>query len=301
MITRGSKYFIAAAVVAYLAALFYGFITGASAHGGVIAVFTDGALVNSIIGPISFGWKGWVGEHVGYSVLMAFAGSMAVLGGFTSVFRDGSPEALAELQGVTVDQDGLHGPTVDLRVDTPKGLNYWPFVGGFSAAAIIIGLAVSSILFVVGCIGLIIVAVEWTIRTWSEQATADQAENAELRNRLMYPFEVPVASVLVVGAVVFLVSRILLAAPKVASVFIIIGVAIVIFGTAILLASRPHLKRSVLVGVLLVGGAALLVGGIAGGVAGTREPSHGAEHGAAVSVGVVPVDVNGLGVAAERY
>ena len=138
MITRGSKFFYGAAAFLYLTALVYGFVTGASAHGGVLAVFSDGALVDSIIGPISFGWKGWVGDQIGYSVLMAAAGSLAVVGGLTSVFRDGSPEALAELQGATVERSVIQGDTlVDLRVASPQGLNVWPLVGAVSAGLLV--------------------------------------------------------------------------------------------------------------------------------------------------------------------
>ena len=131
MITRGSKFFYGAAAVAFLTALVYGFVTGASANGGVLNVFSDGNVVNSIIGPISFGWKGWVGDQVGYSILMGFAGVMVVIGGMTSIFRDGSPEALAELQGATVEKGEITGARVDLRVETPQGLSFWPVLAAF--------------------------------------------------------------------------------------------------------------------------------------------------------------------------
>ena len=55
MITRGSKFFYAAAVVGFVTAIVYGFLTGAAAHSGVIGVFQDGDVVNSIVGPLTFG------------------------------------------------------------------------------------------------------------------------------------------------------------------------------------------------------------------------------------------------------
>lgn len=274
MITRASKYFIGAAVAAYLAALIYGFITGASAHGGIGAVFQEGDIVDSVVGPISFGWKGWVGEHIGYSVLMTFAGTMAVMAGFTSVFRDGSAEPLAELQGATIDRTEVEMPegrTLDLRVAVPKGLNIWPFIGAFAAGAIIIGLALSPTLFVIGCIILVVVAVEWAVRTWAFQAVADPAEAAALRNRFMAPVELPIGTALVLALIVFLMSRVLLAVPSIAAVLIIILTASIIFGVSVLMAYTPRLKRSVLVGALIIFGVALLAGGIAGGVAGARD------------------------------
>lgn len=270
MITRASKYFFAAAAVAYVTALLYGFVTGAAAHGGVIEVFRSGSIVDSIVGPLSFGWKGWVGDHVGYGALMCMAGVSAVLGGMASVFRDGSAEGLAELQGAAV-EDGEVVGDADLRIPAPQGLSYWPLLAAFSAGAVVVGAAVSSALFVIGCIGLLVAAVEWTIRTWSERATGDPALNAELRERIMHPIEVPVGAAIAIGIVVFSMSRILLAVSKVGAVFFIIILATLVFVVAILLAQRPELKRSVMVTVLLVGGLAIIGGGIAGGIAGPRE------------------------------
>ena len=274
MITRGSKYFFGAAALGYVAALFYGFLTGAAAHGGVLEVFSNGGLVNSIVGPLSFGWKGWVGDQIGYSLLMGFAGAMLAIGSLTSVFRDGSPEALAELQGATVDKGEITGARVDLRVPTPQGLSYWQIVGGFSVGAALVGLAVSSTLFVIGCIGLVVVAVEWTFTTWSERATGDPATNREIRDRVMHPLEIPIGATLGIALVIFCMSRILLAVSKVGAVFSIIILASVIFGVAIALANRPHLKRSMLVTAVIVFGVLIIGGGILGGVAGQRESEH---------------------------
>lgn len=278
MITRGSKFFFGAAAVGYLTALLYGFLTGAAAHGGVLDVFSNGGLVDSIVGPLSFGWKGWVGDQIGYSVLMAFAGTMAVLGGFTSVFRDGSPEALAELQGATVDKGEITGARVDLRVVTPQGLSMWPIFTAFSAGAAIVGLAVSTVLFGIGCIGLVIAGVEWTVKAWSERATGDAAQNKAIRDHLMHPLEIPIGATLAIALVIFCMSRILLAVSKVGAVFFIIILATIVFVVAILLAARPQLKRSVLVGALLVFGVLIIGGGIVGGVAGPREKEDHSEE-----------------------
>ena len=284
MITRGSKYFYAAAAVGVLTALVYGFLTGASANGGVLAVFDEGNLVNSIVGPLSFGWKGWVGDQIGYSILMAFAGTMAVLGGFTSAFRDGSPEALAELEGARVENGKVSGG-VDLRVPTPQGLTFWPIIAAFSVGAVIVGLAVSSTLFVIGCIGLLVAAVEWTVRAWSERATGDPVENKAIRDKFMYPLEIPIGATIGVALIVFAMSRILLAVSKLGAVFVIIVLASAIFAAAVVIANRPQLKRSLLVGALLVGGLVIIGGGIAGGIVGQREIEE--KHGGEESLGAV--------------
>ncbi len=305
MITRGSKYFFGAAVVGYLTALIYGFVTGAGAHGGVLDVFSNGDLVNSIVGPLSFGWKGWVGDQIGYSVLMAFAAVMAVLGGFTSAFRDGSPEALAELQGATVERGEITGARVDLRVVTPQGLSFWPLVAAFSAGAAIVGLAVSTVLFGIGVGGLVIAGLEWTVKAWSERATGDPVQNKAIRDHLMHPLEIPIGATLGAALVIFCLSRILLAVPKVGAVFFIIIIATLVFVVSIVLANRPHLKRSVLVGVVLLFGLLIIAGGIIGGIAGPRETEgHSGEEslGAATSPFDGPVVQSSIdGAAAVGY
>jgi hypothetical protein len=279
MITRGSRFFFAAATIGYLSALLYGFISGASDQGGVIAVFTDGAVVDSVVGPLTFGWKGWIGEHVGYTVLMAFAAAMAMLGGFTSAVRDADAESLAQLDGIEVTQ--LPPAAV------PAGLSWWPLLAALGTGVVIVGLVFSNVLLWGGVAILVAAAVEWTVKAWSERATEDAAENAEYRSRLLQPAEVPIAAVLVIGLVAVAISRVLLAVPKSAAVYIIIVLAAVIFGVANLLASRPELKGRVLGAVVFVSMLVIIAAGIAGGMAGTRDiEEHHGEGALAVSPAV---------------
>lgn len=276
MITRGSKYFFGGAIVAYVAALVYGFITGASVHGGVISVFQHGDVVNSIVGPISFGWKGWVGEHVGYSTLMAFAAISAVLGGFTVVFRDGDAESLVGLQGADTTPD-----KADLRVMTPQGLSPWPIVSAVAIGLIVVGVVYSTPTWVIGAVLLVLAGFQWTVRSWSEQLTTDPVRNAELRAKLMSPYNVPGAAIVLIALVMFLMSRILLALPSIGAVFVIIATAAAAFVVAILLSGRPDLRRTVLIAALVAGGLVLVIAGIAGGIAGNY---HGDEGGAPAAV-----------------
>ncbi len=280
MITRGSKFFYAAAVVGFVSAIVYGFLSGAAAHSGVLGVFSDGDVVNSIVGPLTFGWKGWVGDHVGYSVLMGFAAVMAALGGFTTAFRDGSPDVLVEMEGG--DPETAANPSVL----SPVGLSYWPLIGAFGVGIATVGLAVDTVLFWVGIVLLAIVVVSWTVRAWAESATGDQGVNRGLRHDLMDPLEVPVLAVLTLAVIVLCVSRLLLALPQSASVYVIIGAAIVVFALAFVLAGRPELKRSLVVAVLLVGGVVIIGAGIVGGIAGEQH-GGGEEHGAGASPTVV--------------
>lgn len=265
MITRGSKFFYGAAVVGWFTAIVYGFVTGAADHSGTLAVFSQGDVVNSVVGPLTFGWKGWVGEHVGYTILMGFAAVMAALGGFHTAFRDGDAEAVAQVQHTS------GAPAVVV----PRGLSYWPLVTAFGAGVTIVGLAVDSLFFVVGIVLMVVAGFSWTVRAWAERATSDTGATRELRRTLMDPLEIPVLAVIAGGVVILCVSRVLLAIPSGAATFVIIIAAALVFIGAFILASRPELKRSVVVTVLLVGGLLLIGAGIAGGVAGeqTKEES----------------------------
>lgn len=274
MITRGSKFFLGAAVVGFLTAVVYGMLTGASAHGGITNVFVEGAVVDSIVGPLTFGWKGWVGDQVGYSILMGFSGTMAVLAGFTLVFRDGDAEAVLGASGVDVPAGGSTAQIQQLRVVTPTALSYWPLLAAFGVGLVIVGLSFSSVLFVIGVILLIVAGVEWTVTAWSESATGDPEENRQVRNRFMHPIEIPVGATLAAALIVFCFSRVLLAVSKLTAVYLVILVAAGVFAVALAIASRPQIKRSLLVGALLAFGVAIIAGGIIGGIVGPNDREH---------------------------
>ena len=83
MFTWGSKYFIGIFVAAFLGAVAYGLITG----GGPVGV-------------ISMGYKGGVGEHTGYTILMSTSLLSLFLGVMSVITRDGDAEDMAERAGV---------------------------------------------------------------------------------------------------------------------------------------------------------------------------------------------------------
>ncbi|MCZ7628106.1 MAG: hypothetical protein M5U19_03005 [Microthrixaceae bacterium] len=200
---------------------------------------------------------------------MAFAAAMAMLGGFTSATRDADAEALAQLEGI----DAAQLPPAAV----PAGLSWWPLLAGLGTGVVIVGLVFSNWLMWAGVVVLVAAAIEWTAKAWSERATEDAASNAEYRSRLLQPAEVPIASALVIAVVAVAISRVLLAVPKSAAVYIIIALAAVIFGVANLLAGRPDLKGRVLGAVVIVSMLVIIAAGIAGGMAGTRdfEEHHG--------------------------
>jgi hypothetical protein len=251
MITTGTKWFAGLGFVTLVLAAAYGWSTGG-----------DG------LGPVSVGYKGGVGDHFGYGLLVVAALLSFVQALVLAAVRDADPQAQAQLVGAeTV-------PTV-----RPAGVSYWPPVAAFGVGLVLIGLVSEPVLVVFGLVAVGVVLVEWTVQTWADHATGDPATNRRIRNRLMNPVEYPVAGALAVGLVVISVSRALLAVSSLGAVWVagVIGTVILLLGW--LIAARPKASSNVIVGLLLVAAVAVIGLGVAGGVAGEREfHPAGQEH-----------------------
>ena len=261
MLTTGSKIFFGFSLVGLIAAIVYGVVTNGVDHGGVIHVLSGPGAVDALVGPLTLGYKGGVGDQVGYSVLLGFSLSSVGLGVASLAFRDADAEALAQLDGTTE-----AAPVI-----APTTLNAWPLVSALGAAAVVIGLASSPIIFVAG-VGVIVIAmIEWTISNWADSISADAAANRVFRNRLMLPVEVPVGGLLLVGTIVFCISRALLASSENGAILVAGVLALMIFLVALMLNSRPQFKRSIVVGAIAIGAVVILGIGIAGAIAGPRD------------------------------
>lgn len=251
MITTGSKFFYGLASLLALAAVVYGYSTG----GGNV-------------GPISFGYKGGVGDIVGYSILVGCAAAAFLLGVATSAFRDADPEALEQ---VSAGSTSVAQPA--------PNTSYWPIVGAFSLGFVVVGVVVNNVFFVAGLIGLGCVAAEWTVQAWSERATGDAAVNREIRNRIMLPLEVPLAGFLAIAVVVLGYSRVFLAVSKENAVWAALVVAALVFGIGTALSFQKKIRADLIAGLLVVGAVATIGLGIFGAVAGERDfEHHGDDH-----------------------
>lgn len=247
MITIGSKYFFAITVLAVIGAVVYGWGSG----GGLLGV-------------VDFGVRGSVGEPAGYTVLWFLAAASLLVAVSVVALRDADPEALAQVAAT----DTVPPAT------PPAGANYWPAVGGFAVALVLLGLVISPALFVIGLIAGGIVVVEWTVQAWSDRATGDPEVNRQVRNRLMYPFEIPVLGVLVIGVVVLGTSRVLLALSKTGSTVVAMVAAAVILGVASLIATRPKFSRSLVAAAVVIGAVTVITGGIVAAASGERDFEH---------------------------
>lgn len=243
MFTWGSKYLFGVAGVALLGAIVYGLVTG----GGIVGV-------------ISVGYKGGVGEHTGYGTLLGVAAAAIGLGVLNFVTRDAT---------VVADDSGSGA----LAIRTPRRASFWGPLAAFGLACVAIGVAVSQAFFILGVAVLAIVLLEWVILAWSDSATGDPTVNSAIRERVIGPLEVPIMASLGIAVFILGVSRVLLAVSEAGSVAVASVVAAVIFVACIALA-KTQVSRAVISGVVALGALAVLAGGIVGAVVGEREIGH---------------------------
>jgi hypothetical protein len=243
MITPGSKWYFGLGIGTFVLAAIYGWTTGGTPWG-----------------PLTAGAWGAVGDHFGYGVLLAAAAVSLFVGLIVIAVRDADPEAEAQVAG-----------TETVPVVRPATTSYWPIVAAFGVAIVVGGLISEPVVFVVGLVVLGIALVEWTVQTWADHATGDPATNRQIRNRLMFPIELPAVGLLVVAGIAIAFSRVLLAASSDDAVWVLTGVATVVLAAGVLVANRPRLSPNLVAGVLLVAGVGLIGASIAAGVSGERD------------------------------
>ena len=258
MLTSGSKYFFGLGGLLLLAAVIYGWSSG-----GVDWDLLNGHLGElsfALLGTLTLGYKGAIGDHVGYIVLVASGAACLGLGGVMVAFRDNEAKSVAEVAGTTKAPSYL----------MPFSPNWWAPLGGFGFAALVLGLVTTRALVVAGVIVLVFVAFEWMMQAWADRATGDPQVNASLRHRIMNPIELPLVGLLVAGLIAIGFSRVLLTVSKAASVWITAGIAALIFLIAIGLALMPKAGKSLLVGVVALGAVAVLASGVVSAAQGER-------------------------------
>ncbi len=255
MFTPGFKFFFGIAMGLITAAVVYGYSTGGD-H----------------VGPLVWGWKGGIGDHVGYIALMGLGVVAGLLAIALVMYRDADPAAQAHYVGVE-----------SIAPTSPVAASHWPVVAAFGAGTMAVGLVVHSAVFVVGLVLCGIAAIEWTIDAWADRATGDLVANKALRNRIMAPIEIPAAGAIAAGVMVLASSRILLNSSQDGAVIFAGVLAVSILGLGTLYATKPKLSKNLIAGLMLVAGTAVIAGGIVAAVDGEREfERHGVhEDGAA--------------------
>ncbi len=268
MFTPGFKLFFGFFGAAVAAAAVYGVASGSGGDTEYFAVLN----VETWVGVLSLGYKGGIGDHVGYVVLMGFALLSALVAVFLVAFRDADAESVGELMD--------DGQTPETQADLEA--NYWPAVAAFGGGAMIVGLVTHATIFVIGLVIMGAAIFEWMLTAWSDRATADPVVNRNLRNRIMRPIEYPVTAALGVAVLVLALSRVLLTVSEFSAVIVAGVVATVIFFIAVVFAVVPKISRSIIAGTVAVICVGVLVAGVITAAMGSRDFHHEApasEHG----------------------
>ncbi len=246
MFTTGFKFFFGLGMALAGAAVFYGYTTGGN-H----------------MGPLSMGWKGGIGEHLGYSLLLGLGVTAMTVALFLVFFRDADPAAQAHYMGVE-----------QIPTNSLVTASFWPVVGAFGVGAMAVGLVLHTAVFVAGLVVCGVVAIEWLMDSWADRATGDPEANRVLRNRVMAPIEIPALGAAMVALGVLATSRILLATSKLGSVVVAGVVSVLILCIAVLFVSKRRINRNILAGLVLVLAVAVLAGGVVATVTGERDFVH---------------------------
>ena len=166
------------------------------------------------------------------------------------------------------------GQTTTATPDASKELasqSMWPLVTSIGVVLLALGLVTSAIVFFTGLVVVLASLAEWMVQSWSERASKDTNYNALARKRILNPIEFPVLAALGLGVVIYSFSRIMLTVNKTtgASLFIVFGSLVLIGGT--LFAIKPDIKRSLVVGVCVLGSVGIFAAGILSATTGVRE------------------------------
>lgn len=230
MFTPGFRFFAGLSVVGLIGTFVYALSSGGT-DGKVDLGFIDR---ESVVGALSLGWKGGVGDPLGFFVLLFLTGAAAFVGCTVVAFRDADVESVAELD---------HATTMP-PAQRPTAPSLWPFASAVGIGTLIIGLVLDTFVFwAIGLVILAVTAIEWTLTAWADRSTASAATNAVLRDRVLASFEIPLLAVAGAGIIALAVSRILLWWHGTGAVVAASVLAALIFGLAILAAMKPELGR----------------------------------------------------------
>lgn len=148
----------------------------------------------------------------------------------------------------------------------------WPLLVALGATTMTLGLVTNRTFFALGLIAVAAGALEWLIQGWSERASGEQARNAEVRNLMADPLELPVAAAIGGAVVVYSFSRVMLGLPsKTATVAAFSVMAALVVAVAALVSTKRGVSRATMTGAFSIVVLALVAGGTVAGLNGERE------------------------------
>lgn len=194
-------------------------------------------------------------SDLGAVALFGVVATAATIAGFTLFTRDGTP--------ATAD-DAAEASAV---APVPS---FWPIVFAFGAALVLLGVATSPIVFILGVAVLVAGGVEWVIQDWADRASADVAYNSFARARAISAIEYPGLAAVGLAVIAFLFSRIMLTVSKstAAVLFMVVAALVVVVGTAI--ASKPAMRGKNTARIAVASAVLLAAAGVVSAISGER-------------------------------
>ena len=218
-----------------------------------------GASGASLVGTLLYGIL--AGGIMGTVGLVSLTAGLIFLAGINAFIRDANVAAddVAQFSGSAA--------------AAPKpASSVWPIAVAVGGALIALGVVIHAVLTIVGLVVVLAASAEWLLQGWAESASSDASHNQEVRGRLAYTAEMPVAAAIGLGLIVFMFSRVMLGVPTKSSTiiaFAIVATIVLIGGTMI---SRARsLSAPKMFGIFSVVSVVLLAGGAVAGLNGERE------------------------------
>lgn len=206
----------------------------------------------------------------GAVLVVSLFAAFAVMGsvGADPVDADDAEEADAAAATVT------HGPT---DVARPSA---WPFFAALAAGLVAVGLAEGPAYVVSGGLLALVIAGLWTAQVWREHPSWTPRLGEKMSQRLLVPSLLPIVALGLTAVIAISMSRSLLAVSKDGSIIIAGVAALVILIVCALVASRPRVGPSAMLGLIAIGAVVAISTGVWGAAAGEREfhPHHAEEH-----------------------
>lgn len=216
--------------------------------------------VLSVLAALAWGiTKGGSVGYLGVLGLISAACAFALLFVITTYLRDSNVSPAA-----------ADATTGSAAAQPPASRSMWPAVTGLGLVLLAVGAVTKPIVFKAAVVVLLAALVEWLVQAWSERASSDAAYNASLRKRIIHPLELPLIGAVGIAVIVYSFSRIMLFLSKANGpfAFVVVGVLIVVF--AFTFASRPTLKKGLVIGVCTVGALGLVSTGAVMAISGQR-------------------------------
>ncbi len=257
MLTRGFKLYTGFGLAALISALAYGIVSGNTSGPDYLQVIDRSAFK----GVVSFGWQGGIGEHLGYVVFFFVFLVSLFLALMLTAFSDADPSAVAEISD--------EGEVPPAQAATAP--SYWPVVLAFGVGLAVVGLATNPAIMVIGIVFAGVAGLEWAISAWAERASSDPEVNKAVRNRLLWPIEVPAVGAAGIAVLVLGVWRVLIAVSEFSAVWVVTGLSAAVFVIAVAFAYAPKISKSAVVGVVALAAVGAIVAGIVATAIGSRE------------------------------